>query len=254
MCNKCAIHYSAAVADFRYPGVNRLTNLFWQLRCVNFILCEAIRAPDDFIGVRDPGAEAETYSVALPKVLCDPIYELERRYTRLSTPSFSRRSRGPTDPFSQIHAFTSTCNGALWRASLLAFGMMREISLGAPRDRTRLLWSYSSGEHFNSRGFLKIRCKSTRHVSAFAFRQPSHSAFIPSMLLCEYTSRLKNHPGISKSLNVRISKSLKISVNIKSYREIEKSVLKYKDMEYYNLGKIGELIGDKEEVLFYSRI
>lgn len=33
---------------------------------------------DDFIGVRDSSVETEAHSVALPEILCDPIYELGR--------------------------------------------------------------------------------------------------------------------------------------------------------------------------------
>jgi len=102
-----------------------------------------------------------------------------------------------TDPFSQIYTFT--LNGALWCALTLIFGMTCEILLETPKIERdcfdRIL-------HFNSRRSLKIHCKSARH----AFVSP------PFLLLCllrEYISWLKNRLGISKSMNVRILKSLK---------------------------------------------
>lgn len=102
-----------------------------------------------------------------------------------------------TDPFSQIYTFTR--NGALWCALILVFGMTREISLGSPKIERdcfdRIL-------HFNSRRSLKIRCKSARH----AFVSPP---FLLLYLLREYILWLKNRFGISKSMNVRILKSLK---------------------------------------------
>lgn len=109
----------------------------------------------------------------------------------------ARKDHGPF--FSNLHVYL----GSQWKCFdarlTLVFGMTREISLETPKIERdcfdRIL-------HFNSRWSLKIHCKSARH------------AFVgsPLLLLCllrEYISWLKNRPGISKSMNVRILKSLK---------------------------------------------
>lgn len=124
---------------------------------------------DDIIGVRDPGVKAEVHSVALLEVLCDPIYDLGRRYSWPSSPSSSRRSRGPPTFFLKSTRLPRLAMERFDVHLTLAF-RTREISLGTPKierdcfDRILL--------YFNSRGSLKIRCKSARHDFAFAFVSP----------------------------------------------------------------------------------
>lgn len=222
----------SAVAHFCYPGVNRLTNVFWHYVVLTLFF------------VKPSGVRTTLLAYVIPAQKPRHILSHFLKFSAIQFTNWNDGTLGYLLPrslvaredrrpfFSNPHVYLGAQPSALMRVSTGirndAWAFARDSGFGFldSRDRTRLLWSYSSREHFNSRGSSKIRCESARHVSAFALRQLSLSAFIPSMLLCEYTSRLKNHPGISKSLNVRISKSLKISANIKSYCEIEKSVLK----------------------------
>lgn len=85
-------------------------------------------------------------------------------YSWLSARSFCRRSRGPTTLFLKFtRVYKSLTREVLWCAS--ASGMTREISLGTVQeDRMRLLWSYFSRRHSNSKGFSNICCNSARYA------------------------------------------------------------------------------------------